>query len=221
MSDLNLEKYLKLNEELDNKTEDIITKTNDYLQQNELKLAEDLNPKNDHLEQVLANDFDNLDKKIQKSQNKKDRKVKVKVDVSNANDANNAAGDTPKIDTYGGLPESTKNLPPASQNRLLLARLSVLDKELEKQLDKNAKISANLAIANDKLKDYDLTNSSNNRKIATLTNSENKLKNQVEDLKKQLIEVTNNKVRESVIYYFYIPCVSGPHIFTLYTCTFF
>ena len=143
---------------------------------------------------MLAEDFDNLDKKIQKSQNKKDRKVKVKVDVSNANDANNAAGDTPKIDTYGGLPESTKNLPPASQNRLLLARLSVLDKELEKQLDKNAKISANLAIANDKLKDYDLTNSSNNRKIATLTNSENKLKNQVEDLKKQLIEVTNNKV---------------------------
>lgn len=153
-------------------------------------------------------DFDQLEDKIDKSV-KNSKNVKNKSHISNKsatssnpvqNIAYNQSEEKQKKDDlelglgYNPLPETTKNLPPASQNRLLIAKLKVLETELSKQLEKNAKLQTNYNIANEKLKEYELTNSSNTKKLSVVTMSENKLKNQVEDYKKQIIDMTNAKI---------------------------
>jgi len=177
---------LQLNEQLNEKAENIETDFNFNL--DSLNLAEELN-ENNTLKNVLGQEFDNLEEKISKdvAKNQKSTKSsKIRIDVSEA------GGDLPVIDKY--LPEHTKKLPASSQNRLLLAKLKVIEKELEKQLTRNATLNADLTISRDRMKDLELSNSSNTRKIAALSSSESKLKNQVEEYKNQILQVTNKKI---------------------------
>merc|ERR1712156_966595 len=88
------------------------------------------------IDATLAQHFDKLEKKIRKDKTAKEQKA--------VQDARTPSSALP------GLPESTKNLPAPAQNRLLQARLRVLDAELDKQLDKNAKLLAQVGSQSDK-----------------------------------------------------------------------
>jgi len=120
----------------------------------------------------LAKDFDKLETKIGKSSKREEPRP---------------------TSSLPGLPETAKNLSVPAQNRLLQARLRVLDAELEKQLEKNAKLNAQTAGQQDRLKELELYRSSTEKKLANLQQSQQKLTQQLDESKKQTIRMTNEK----------------------------
>jgi len=182
-----LDAYLRLNEDLDSKNDQILAQADEILN---MKICE-TSPTKASIDAELAHDFDKLEKKIRKDKTVKDQKTVQ--DARIPAHLKNTTTSSP-ISALPGLPESTKNLPAPAQNRLLQARLRVLDTELDKQLDKNAKLSAQVGGQNDKLKELEIYRSSTEKKLASISAVNQKLGQQLDEAKKSQIRVTNEKV---------------------------
>lgn len=178
-----LDSYLRLNEDLDSKNDHILAQADAILN---MKIDE-TSPTKASIDAELAYDFDILDKKIRKDVKLKDQQTVQDARISKSESR-------AQTSALPGLPESTKNLPAPAQNRLLQARLRVLDAELDKQLDKNAKLSAQVGGQNDKLKDLELYRSGTEKKMVNLNQANQKLGQQLDDAKKTQIRVTNEKI---------------------------
>ena len=178
-----LDSYLRLNEDLDSKNDQILAQADAILN---MKI-DDTSPTKASIDAELAYDFDTLDRKIRKDVKLKDQQTVRDARISKSEYR-------AQTSALPGLPESTKNLPAPAQNRLLQARLRVLDAELDKQLDKNAKLSAQVGGQNDKLKDLEIYRSSTEKKIANLNQTNQKLGQQLDEAKKTQIRITNEKI---------------------------
>jgi len=175
-----LEKYLKLNEQLDSKSEQILAAADSYLQ-HEVSIHD----QQDHIPK-LAEDFDELEKKIEKS---------VKINDAKEKSIKKPAL-TPKSQAMVDhrLPETVKLLPAANQNRLLQARINVLDTELQKQLEKNAKVNAMYLTTSEKLKQLEVSSLAHERQLTSLKIQNEKFKQTIEDQKTKMISLQNEKI---------------------------